>query len=149
MEQTTLKIALAGLIHDIGKFAQGCLDVSRDYLASNAGQYQPFRDGRHTHVHAVYTAAFIEQMADDLPAVFNSAGWGEEDSFINLAAGHHKPETPMQWLIAQADRISSGLDRAKFEEGENIAFQDFKKTRLLPILESLGHGRCETYSKQG
>ncbi|MEA1932892.1 MAG: type III-A CRISPR-associated protein Cas10/Csm1 [Thermodesulfobacteriota bacterium] len=148
MEQTTLKIALAGLMHDIGKFAQGCLDVSHDYLASNAGQYQPFRDGRHTHVHAVYTAAFIEQMADDLPAVFNSAGWGEEDSFINLAAGHHNPETPMQWLIAQADRISSGLDRAKFEEGENIAFQDFKKTRLLPILESFGHGRCGKYSNK-
>ena len=146
MKQTILKIALAGLIHDIGKFAQGCLDVSKDYLTRNAGQYQPFRDGRHTHIHATYTAAFIEQMADRLPKVFNSSGWGEGDSFVNLAAGHHNPETPLQWIISQADRISSGLDRATFNDGEKIAFQDFKKTRLLPILESLGHERHKKYT---
>ncbi len=146
MKQTTLKITLAGLLHDIGKFSQGCLDVSKDYLICNAGQYQPTWKGRHTHIHATYTAAFIEQMADRLPKVFNSPDWGKGDSFVNLAAGHHNPETPLQWVIAQADRISSGLDRATFEDGEKIAFQDFKKTRLLPILESLGHKRHKKYT---
>ncbi len=146
MRDTTLKIALAGLMHDIGKFAQGCLSVTREYLDNNAGLYQPFRDNHHTHVHAVYTAAFIEQMADLLPAVCNRPGWGEGDSFVNLAAGHHKPETPMQWIVAMADRISSGLDRDVFEHGERIAFQDFKKTRLLPVLESLGPMRCGDFT---
>ena len=141
MSDTVLKIALAALMHDVGKFAQGSLDVTKEYLANNEGQYQPQWDGRHTHVHATYTAAFVEMMADRLPEVCNSSGWGEGDSFINLAAGHHNPETPMQWLIAVGDRISSGLDRATFEAGEKIAFQNFKKTRLLPILESLGHKR--------
>jgi len=69
MQDTILKVALAGLMHDIGKFAQGCLPVTREYLNNNAGQYQPFQNGRHTHVHAIYTAAFIEQMADHLPDV--------------------------------------------------------------------------------
>ena len=146
MGETTLKIALAGLMHDIGKFAQGCLSVRRDYLERNATQYQPFRDGHHTHIHSVFTAAFIEQMANVLPSVFNNPGWGEGDSFINLAAGHHKPETPMQWIITMADRISSGLDRATFEKGEKIAFQDFKKTRLLPVLESIGPDRCKGFN---
>ena len=62
-----------------------------------------------------------------------------EDTFINLAAGHHKPQTPMQWIIAMADRISSGWDRAKFDEEYNRAITppDYKKTRLLPIFELL------------
>ena len=45
----------------------------------------------------------------------------------------------MQWIIAQADRISSGLDRDIFEKGEKIAFRDVKKTRLLPIFEQLNY----------
>ena len=97
MDQTVLKIAFAGLLHDIGKFAQGCMDIPKQYANNNAGQYQPFYKNRHTHIHALYTAAFIEQFADKLPRQLNEPGWGEGDSFINLAAGHHKPETPMQW----------------------------------------------------
>lgn len=145
MNDTVLKIALAGLMHDIGKFAQGSLDVTKEYLVRNEGQYQPLWDGRHTHIHATYAAAFIELMADRLPRACNSPGWGDGDSFINLAAGHHNPETPMQWIITMADRISSGLDRTTFDAGEKIAFQDFKKTRLLPILEALGHERHGNY----
>jgi len=146
MKDTVLKIALAGLGHDIGKFAQGSLPVSREYLNNNAGLYQPFRNGHYTHVHAVYTAAFIEQMADRLPEQLNRGGWGKGDSFINLAAGHHNPKTRMQWIVAMADRISSGLDRDTFEKGEKIAFQDVKKTRLLPVLECLGPKRCKDFN---
>ncbi len=138
MEATVLKISMAGLLHDIGKFAQGCLDVTPEYLNSNAA-YQPFNKekGYHSHIHAVYTAAFIEQYADQLPPQFNMGGWGEGDSFLNLAAGHHNPQTPMQWIVAMADRISSGFDRDSFEQGENIKISEFKQTRLLPLLESL------------
>ncbi len=139
METTVLKIAMAGLLHDIGKFAQGCLDVTHEYLNNNAGEYQPFnaKYGRHTHIHAVYTAAFIEQFADFLPPEWNMGGWGDGDSFVNLAAGHHNPRTPMQWIIAAADRISSGFDRDSFDKGETIKISEFKKTRLLPLLEGL------------
>ena len=138
MEPTVLKIAMAGLLHDIGKFAQGCLEVTPEYLNNNAN-YQPFnkKSGRHTHIHAVYTAAFIEQFADHLPPQWNMGGWGDGDSFLNLASGHHNPQTPMQWIIAAADRISSGFDRDSFDQGENIKISEFRQTRLLPLLESL------------
>jgi len=145
MSETIQKIALAALIHDIGKFAQGSLPVTKEYLNNNAGLYQPYRDYHYTHVHAVYTAAFIESMADRLPRRLNEGAWGEGDSFINLAAGHHNPETPMQWMVAMADRISSGLDRDVFEEGEKIAYRDVKKTRLLPILEYFGPGGSDRF----
>ena len=138
MDTTTLKIALAGLLHDIGKIAQGKLKLSQQYIMGNADLYQPTYDGRHTHVHALYTAAFIEQLAEILPTQFNRAGWGEGDAFINLAACHHKPETAMQWLITVADRTSSGLDRAAFEQGQGISFREYQKTRLLPLFEKLG-----------
>lgn len=137
MKETILKIGLAALLHDIGKFAQGNMEITKQYAIDNADQYQPFYNNRHTHIHALYTAAFIEQFADSLPEQMNRGGWGEGDSFVNLAAAHHKPNTPMEWIIAQADRTSSGLDRDSFEKGEKIAFQDVKKTRLLPIFEQL------------
>ncbi len=145
MDNTVYKVALAGLMHDIGKFAQGSLPVTKEYLNNNAGLYQPYRNNHYTHIHAVYTAAFIESQSNVLPIRLNEGPWGDGDSFINLAAGHHNPETAMQWIISMADRISSGLDRDVFEEGEKIAYRDVKKTRLLPILESMGPGRCKQF----
>lgn len=137
MDATVLKIGLAGLMHDMGKFVQNGLDISKKYRVDNADLYQPFRDNHHTHQHALYTAAFIELLADLLPKELNSADWGDGDSFINLAAGHHRPETPMQWVISLADRISSGQDRATFEKGESIGFQEYRRTRLLPLFEQI------------
>ena len=147
MNDTVLKIALAGLLHDIGKFAQGCMDVPQQYKDNNEDIYQPKRDGRPSHKHALYTAAFLEQFGDLLPSALSSNKWGEGDIFLNLAACHHKPETPMQWIVTMADRIASGFDRATFDEGEKIAWQDFKTTRLLPVLEGLGPDRCENFCR--
>lgn len=139
MDDTTLKIAIAGLLHDIGKLAEEGMYADEGFINGNAGLYQPYFGGQHTHRHAVYTAAFIDHIEKLLPRIFNRAGWGLDDTFINLAAGHHKPETPMQWLVAVADRISSGWDRANFDSEYNaaIAWQDCRRTRLLPVFERL------------
>jgi CRISPR-associated protein Csm1 len=139
MDDTTLKIAFAGFMHDIGKLAGEGIAESpalHEFINSNAGLYQPFYNGFHTHKHAVYTAAFIDNIEKLLPENFNKAHWGLDDTFINLAAGHHKPETPMQWIIAMADRISSGWDRPGFDEYNSaVAWQDYRKTRLDTLFE--------------
>ena len=142
VQLSCLKVSLAALFHDIGKFAQGGMYLPPDYERNNADLYQPFNvtQKRHTHVHALYTAAFIEQKAKWLPEELTAPEWGKgerEDSFINLAAKHHKPDTALQWIIAQADRLSSGLDRAEFEEGQEIGIREYRQTRLLPIFERL------------
>ena len=140
MNENTLKIAAAALIHDIGKFAdKELLEVTQQYINDNAGQYLPFYDGRYSHYHAVYSAAFIEKMEQFLPQQFNSPSWGTDDIFINLAAGHHNPETPLQWIIAMADRVSSGWDRDTFEgeDVQKIHWKDFRKTRLLSIFDQI------------
>lgn len=150
MDDTVLKIALAGLLHDLGKFAQGSLKITPQYRQDNEDIYQPKYDGRPSHVHSLYTAAFLEQAGDMLPPEMSARKWGEgeiEDTLLNLAACHHNPRTTMQWIVATADRISSGLDRATFEKGEALAFKDYKRTRLLPVLESLGPGRISRFKK--
>lgn len=131
MNETTLKVALAGLMHDIGKFAERAgFDPGREFLENNAALYQPQYKGRYSHKHAVYTAAFIERFAASLPLQLFSREWGEHDIFENLAAGHHKPETPVQWVVAMADRISSGMDRAAYDtysEADPVAPRDHRK----------------------
>ncbi|MBM9520570.1 type III-A CRISPR-associated protein Cas10/Csm1 [Desulforhopalus vacuolatus] len=143
MDTTTLKIALAGLMHDIGKLAQDGLEISPEYKKNNTELYQPYnkQNNYHSHRHALYTAAFIEQMADVLPQELNAVVWGEDKSFfINLAARHHKPENALESLITQADWISSGLDRASFQEGDEIKIREYRNTRLLPLFEQLDLG---------
>ncbi len=137
MDKVTLQIALAALMHDIGKLAQDGMEVSQQYSDGNCELYQPFdkEHNYHTHRHALYTAAFIEEMADSLPKELNSADWVEEGSFINLAAMHHKPETILQQIITQADCLSAGLDRTKGKE--DIDPRAYRKTRLVPLFEQL------------
>ncbi len=142
MDETIYKIAIAAFLHDIGKFAERAnFNVSVEFLNNNADLYQPYlkEQNRHTHKHAVYTAAFIDHIEKLLPKEFNRGGWGLGDSFVNLAAGHHKPESSMQWVIAMADRVSSGFERDEFEDynSEGTAYKDFKKTRLLTIFEGI------------
>ncbi|MDM8526216.1 type III-A CRISPR-associated protein Cas10/Csm1 [Desulfococcaceae bacterium HSG8] len=146
MDQTTLKIAIAAFIHDIGKFAdKKALDITEKYILDNAGDYLPFHNGQHSHYHAVYTAAFIEHLKDFLPNHFNAPEWGEGDPFISLAAGHHNPKTPMQWAVAVADRVSSGWDADTFDKNTKIPRKDYKTTRLVPIFEQLIAGEDDSF----
>jgi len=140
MGDTTLKMGGGGIFHDVGKAVDvDGLDLAPDYIERNADLYQPSRQGYYTHRHALLTAAFIERYKDLLPSELSMAQWGEGDPFINLTAMHHKPETPMQWIITVADRLSSGLDRHGYDEEADVptAPKDYLKTRLWPVFEEL------------
>ena len=122
----TSRVALAAMLHDIGKFAERArIEIDSGRLDSHKTIYCPFRHegGYHSHVHAAYSAVVIEDLAQDLPDlvgenVFPFASWGQpgvDDSLTNAAARHHAPETFLQWIIATADRAASGLDREEFD----------------------------------
>ncbi len=133
-------MALGGFLHDIGKIVDpAVLKLSKAYEENNAHLYQPVYQGRYSHSHALYTAAFIEFEKDLFPREVFAWSTEKGDSFINLCAMHHKPETPLQWIIAVADRLSSGLDRhSAEEEGERrIDPRRYRQTRLRPIFEEL------------
>ena len=139
MDETTLKIAIAGFSHDMGKLAgKDVLNLNPEEFDRRAADFLPVRDGRYTHGHALYTALFIDRFIDCLPEEF-SRPWGEGDGLVKLAASHHSPSTAMEWIIAEADRISSGMDREEYDAAKNaaVSFRDFEKTRMVPILECL------------
>lgn len=139
MDDTTLKVAMAAFFHDMGKFVDPeTLDLPEGYKDNNAGSFLPSYQSSYSHWHALYTAAFIEQMEEFMPVQCNAGSWGRGDSFIRLAAAHHAPSSAMEYIITLADRISSGMDREEFnKEGKSIHYSDYKKTRLFPVFEHL------------
>ncbi|MCF6246496.1 MAG: type III-A CRISPR-associated protein Cas10/Csm1 [Desulfobacula sp.] len=141
MDPTTLKVSMAAFFHDMGKFAgKKELEIpSQNINPDDKPLYLKSYKGTYSHYHALYTAQFIEKFSDWLPQELNSPDWGEKDIFTNLAAMHHKPESPIQHIITEADCLSSGWDRDKFNKEYNLApsVKNYKRTRLLPILEQL------------
>lgn len=137
MDTKILKIALAGMLHDIGKFMERAeLKIPQQYIDNNQALYQP-KTQRYTHKHALYTAYFIDEMSKYFPCQFIEHS-SPKDSLINLSAKHHRPDSDSaeQLIIQEADRISSGIERREFEEKEESA-RKAKEIPLLSILEDI------------
>ncbi len=138
-DEMVYKMALAGYLHDIGKFAERAdFELNRQNIETDQSLFQPCFNDRYTHKHALYTASVIEKFTKSLPENLQRIENREDDSLLRLAALHHKPSTPYQWIIAIADRVSSGFDRAEFEDYNRcISVREYRKTRLLTIFEGL------------
>lgn len=90
--------ALAGLLHDVGKFAQRGTEPGSLKSKDSAQMYG--------HYHAMLTADFLKEI---LP-------FGEE---VRLpAANHHVPQSQMDWVVKAADVLSAG-ERADPPQGED------------------------------
>ncbi len=98
MNEDIFKAALAGLLHDIGKFAQRAgegLDIQWDDQSKAEFNYQ----------HALYTDQVVKQIVPDQ--------WRES---VRAAAGrHHRPQTHLDRAVALADHLSAG-ERTKSDE---------------------------------
>jgi CRISPR-associated protein Csm1 len=127
----TTRIALAAFLHDMGKLAERArIEIPVEKLEINKQLYCPHRKkfvddkGFFSHVHAAYTAVALDELEKYFPDLkgddmYPFASWKSHDadeSLINAAAKHHKPETCLQWIIATADRVASGFERDEFEE---------------------------------
>ncbi len=154
----TCRLAFAAYVHDLGKFAERARipeaeekDTDGNTRAElNKQLYCPQWDGRPTHVHAAYTAIAIDLIESALPPLKGQdvspfASWkgkDTDDSLINAAARHHRPETALQWIIATADRLASGFEREQFDnynrsEDTERAGQNHYTTRLLTLFEQI------------
>lgn len=122
-------LVIAGLLHDIGKFAQraGALK-SREM----EGEYCPIYQGRPSHTHVLYTDHFIEKV---LPLPKEMDDGATRSRLARLASSHHKPasDDPLEQALCFADRLSAGMDRKPGEESEG----DYKTARLVSIFEQL------------
>lgn len=156
--QQSSRVAFAGLIHDIGKFAERArIPVEDKTLENNKQMYcrrnkkgQSSQDFYYSHIHAAYTGIAIDLIEPHLPKLTGFdmspfAGWKDQnmdDSLINAAAMHHSPKTFLQWVIATADRVSSGFDREKFEsynsaEEKTATGKNHYTARQLTIFEQI------------
>lgn len=116
VNRETLKITIASLLHDIGKFSErASVEIPRQYLDNNQALYQPKYQHKYTHKHSLYTAYFIESFSKFIPTEILKDST-PETSLINLAAMHHKPSSPEQLIIREADILSSGIERKEYEE---------------------------------
>ena len=149
---TPIEAAFAGLLHDIGKLAQRAHPneeaLVRAYAAAGRNlegtqsAILPLRDGRYTHRHALWSDfAFLTAARDE-------ARWPKEVDGARLeavAVRHHAPRDadPGDWIIAEADRLASGLERKQQDEeaeAKGLALREVELQALLPKLD-IGRGR--------
>ena len=129
MNQTEL-IALAGLLHDIGKFWMRT-GQERPYTRDEEGEFCPSgRDGRPTRQHVLWGGHFVERFVGD-PQVADSV-------FC-----HHKPSTRENWIVSLADCLASG-ERV---EDEDVEPGDPWEAPLQSIFTAL-KGRPSTLPRQ-
>ncbi len=120
MESNVFSIAVAALLHDIGKFAQRA-NKNEFYRKDDEGLVLPvLKGGRYSHLHALYTLGFLEKYLGD---TFEF----EQDprALARDAALHHNPKTDIQKCITLGDWAASGIDRSK-QEGDRIEKQFYE-----------------------
>ena len=131
IQDASSRVALAALLHDLGKFAERARIPEAQVKDAdgntrqvvNEGLYCPHYSGRPTHVHSAYTAIGMDLLEEHLPELVGAdmspfAPWKDrnaDDSIINAASKHHRPDTHLQWIIATADRLASGFERETFD----------------------------------
>lgn len=150
------RVAAAALLHDIGKFAQRAeAYVRHPDRDSHINLYCPFnqKGGYHSHRHAADTALALDDLSSFIPPMLsgNAYPFEGDNSFINAAAAHHKPDTALQWIIATADRVASGMAREDFED-YNLAKEErtgltHVTARLLSIFEQMDEGSSDEQSR--
>ncbi len=128
------KVAVAALLHDIGKFRERAYGGDESSLGSdarNAGSSDC------TVSHALWTLDFF--MSDFMPLVSDSRKSFWKDfpikDIATLSFGSFNPSTREEKIIALADRYSRGLDREDAEEDDE---KDFS-TPLKSIISSIGN----------
>ena len=158
----TCRVALAGLLHDLGKLTERAdmpvqdrelLEINKQAYCPNPKPH-PNSPGWFSHVHAAYTALALDEIESCLPPIKGGDAspfqeWGEahtggaDDSLINAAAKHHKPDTFLQWVVATADRAASGLDRETFDlynearDGDPTFRKDHYTARQVTLFEQI------------
>lgn len=152
------RVALAAYLHDLGKFAERARIQEAKEKDSDGNTRQainellccPEYNGRRTHIHAAYTAIGMDLLEEHLPDIIGDdmnpfAPWKQknaDDSIINAAARHHRPDTYLQWIVATADRLASGFEREEFENYNASPDDEQKKlnhytTRQWTLLENI------------
>lgn len=127
-------IVLAALLHDVGKFAER--GQPEEFAALPDAEVADYG-----YPHAAATERFLtEYVHYD----------GRQPPWFNYATMHHKPSdnSPMEWMIAEADHLSSGMERASYAAEERDSGQQKFKTPLKPVTEFIALQETEPIDGQ-
>lgn len=147
----TCRVALAGMIHDLGKFAQRAgIEPSRERIDIHSQLFCPRgASGAWTHQHAAYTAMGFPVIERAAPELLRADAWpfasrvsenpkDLTESLVGVASRHHAPETFLDWILATADHVASGFERECFDKGDDdAAAAGFIETRMRSLLEEV------------
>lgn len=112
------EVVAGAFLEDIGKFMQRAhdgLETMPLEVRNRASILLPSWQGRSSHWHVLWTEAFfaeLERRGVPLPGGMN------RDRVRDAAVFHHRPDTALHWLSAEADRLSAGMDRKQRDEDE-------------------------------
>lgn len=123
-----IKLYLAALLHDIGKFWQRVDDKELDLKKYAPEKYCPVYEGKYTHQHVLWTAQFIEQKLNIIE--------NEETSLARLAALHHNPpQNTLFQIISLANNLASGMQRNTLTNDAKceLELEKHKNKPLIPI----------------
>ena len=141
MDRELQMLVLGALLHDIGKFAQRAEVPCKYEKDENEMQRvcKHHKEGNYfSHRHTLWTVEFFEKYQNYFPEI-ESRFENPDDNMANFAGKHHNPNTPLQWIVAEADRLSAGMDRLKKNEEDEFHKRDaYKRTRLYLILVNSG-----------
>jgi CRISPR-associated protein Csm1 len=140
-----IEAAIAGLLHDIGKLAQrahadeGALraEYGTDALAGTETSILPRdKQARYTHRHALWSDFALKR------ARKNGLRWpdgldGERLAAVAVRHHHPRPDDPSDWIVAEADRLASGLERKQKDEEEGAKGLRFREVALRALLPQL------------
>lgn len=152
MIHKSTRIAIAALLHDLGKLAERAgIETTQERLEVHKQLYCPqhkdFTDARgwFSHIHAAYTGIAWDALEStghfpDLRRAsppFADGGDDITDSAVNAASAHHRPDTFLRWIVATADRVASGFERDVFEDYNRQKEDNHYRARLLTLFEQI------------
>ena len=136
------EIAIAALLHDIGKFKQRAYKGNESIMSGitksmTAQILPPAKGGYYSHRHALWTYDFFIQ---DLIPVVSKISLDEKLDWELIAresSSHHNPNSEgISSIIEKADKISATYDR--FSQGKPInSKNDYYNIPLRSIFENI------------
>ena len=127
-------VTIGAFLHDIGKFAERAQAVEMGDKNMVEQEY------RYAHAHHTELALKILFPTEQLE---RTVGDNAEQNILNLAARHHNPRNILEKIIAQADQISSGHERATGDEESDYDTGGRERKRQTPLLSILSRIRLK------